>query len=58
MLPTYLTFMTGFAIPFIQGFYLSLCLFITINNTHFASIKKLRARIEKRPWSRIGDQGQ
>ncbi len=40
MLPTYLTLMTGFAIPFIQGFYLSLCLFITINNTHFASIKK------------------
>lgn len=47
MLPTYLTFVIWFVIPFVQGFYLSFCLFITINNTHFAGIKKLHARIEK-----------
>ena len=30
--------MIGFVIPFIQGFYLSFCQFITINNAHFVGI--------------------
>lgn len=47
MLPTYLTFMTGFALPVIQGFYLSFCLFITINNTHFAGIKNYVRALKK-----------
>ena len=28
-----------FVIPFIQGFYLSFCQFITINNAHFVGIE-------------------
>ena len=44
MLPTCLAFMIGFVIPFIQGFYLSFCQFITINNVIALSIAQALTR--------------
>ena len=38
VLPTFLAFMIGFIIPFIEGLYLSLCQFTTVGNAKFIGI--------------------
>ena len=38
LLPTLAAFLIGFVIPFIQGLYLSLCKFTTINKTTFVGL--------------------
>ena len=38
VLPTFAAFIIGFIWPFIQGLYLSLCRFTTVNNAQFVGL--------------------
>lgn len=39
VLPTALSFLFGFVVPFAQGLYLSFCEFITVGNAKFVGLR-------------------
>lgn len=43
VLPTFLAFVIGFIIPFVQGFYLSFCKFTTVENAQWVGISNYMA---------------
>lgn len=46
VLPTFLAFIIGFIIPFIQGLYLSFCKFTTVDNAQFVGFSNYIAAIQ------------
>lgn len=46
VLPTFLAFVIGFIIPFVQGFYLSFCKFTTVENAQWVGISNYVAAIK------------